>query len=46
MSCRYLYVEVCRVQGPGSDEPGFGRTWIIRDQLSGSFHQKFAVFLC
>lgn len=42
---RYLYVEVCRVKGPGSDEPGFGSTEIIRDQLPGSFHQKLTVLL-
>lgn len=42
---RYLYVEVCRVKGPGSDEPGFGSTGIIRDQLPGSFHQKLTVLL-
>lgn len=41
----YLYGEVCRIKGSSSYEPRFGRTGVFRDEISGSLHQKLAVFL-
>lgn len=41
----YLYGEVCRIKGSSSYEPRFSRTGVFRDKLSGSLHQKLAVFL-